>query len=158
LQYLARERGGALGSDYASRAGLPVINISGCAPHPGWIMETLQALALGLFGQEDIDSFGRPRLFALKDRKLITFTRRLNTTPLLDQELSNMVHYQASVKASWDDMFNEKLGKTNWMITSKEKVKLITLFLDDGLLILSTKPDSDHDDIITKIKNLNITL
>jgi hypothetical protein len=102
---------------------------------------------------DDIRFVGR-----VKDRKLITFTRRLNTTPLLDQELSNMVHYQASVKASWDDMFNEKLGKTNWMITSKEKVKLITLFLDDGLLILSTKPDSDHDDIITKIKNLNITL
>ena len=28
-------------------AGLPVVNIAGCAPHPGWIMETLAALALG---------------------------------------------------------------------------------------------------------------
>jgi hypothetical protein len=55
-------------------------------------------------------------------------------------------------------MFNERLGKTNWMITSKEKVKLITLFLDDGLLILSTGPDSDHDEIIRKIKNLNVKL
>jgi hypothetical protein len=52
-------------------------------------------------------------------------------------------------------MFNEKLGKTNWMITSKEKVKLITLFLDDGLLILSTHPDADHDDIIAQIQSLN---
>ena len=69
-----------------------------------------------------------------------------------------MVHYQASVKASWDEMFNAKLGKTNWMITSKEKVKLITLFLDDGLLILSTSPDSDHDEIISKIKSLNTKL
>ena len=94
----------------------------------------------------------------IKDRKLITFVRRPNSTPLLDEELSNMVHYQASVKASWDEMFNEKLGRSNWMITSKEKVKLITLFLDDGLLILSTNPDSKHDEIISKIKNLNTPL
>ena len=94
----------------------------------------------------------------IKDRKLITFARKLSTAPLLDEELSNMVHYQASVKASWDEMFNEKLGKTNWMITSKEKVKLITLFLDDGLLILSTEPESEHDVIIQKIKNMNVKL
>lgn len=99
---------------------------------------------------DDIRFVGR-----IKDRKLITFARKPTAAPLLDEELSNMVHYQASVKASWDEMFNEKLGKTNWMITSKEKVKLITLFLDDGLLILSTQPDSDHDHIITQIKSLN---
>jgi hypothetical protein len=94
----------------------------------------------------------------IKDRKLVTFVRKITASPLLDEELSNMVHYQASVKASWDEMFNEKLGRTNWMITSKEKVKLITLFLNDGLLILSTEPDSNHDEIITKIKNLNSAL
>lgn len=94
----------------------------------------------------------------IKDRKLITFARNQSAAPLLDEELSNMAHYQASVKASWDEMFNEKLGKTNWMITSKEKVKLITLFLDDGLLILSTEPESEHDMIIQKIKNLNVKL
>ena len=92
----------------------------------------------------------------IKDRKLISFARRQNATPLLDEELSNMIHYQASLKASWEDMFNNVLGKTNWLITSKEKVKLITLFLDDGLLIVSTKPTSNHDAIIKKIQNLNI--
>ena len=94
----------------------------------------------------------------IKDRKLVSFARQQNTMPLLDEELSNMAHYQASIKASWEDMFNESLGKTNWMITSKEKVKLITLFLDDGLLILSTEPDSNHDTIIKKIKSLNVKL
>ncbi len=94
----------------------------------------------------------------IKDRKLVSFARQQHTTPLLDEELSNMAHYQASIKASWEDMFNESLGKTNWMITSKEKVKLITLFLDDGLLILSTEPDSNHDAIIKKIKSLNVKL
>lgn len=94
----------------------------------------------------------------IKDRKLIAFARSSETQPLLDEELSNMSHYQASVKAAWEDMFNESLGKTNWMITSKDKVKLITLFLDDGLLILSTEPNSNHDGIITKIKSLNMKL
>ena len=48
LQYLGGDPGGALGADYVSRSGLPVINVSGCAPHPGWIMETLLALSLGV--------------------------------------------------------------------------------------------------------------
>ena len=94
----------------------------------------------------------------IKDRKLISFARRSNSNPLLDEELSNMAHYQASVRASWEDMFNEDLGKTNWLITSKDKVKLITLFLDDGLLILSTEPNSNHDSIIEKVKRLNMKL
>lgn len=64
LQYLGNAPGGALRADYVSRAGLPVINISGCAPHPGWIMETLLALSLNRFTQSDIDKFGRPRFFA----------------------------------------------------------------------------------------------
>ena len=94
----------------------------------------------------------------IKDRKLVSFARRSNKAPLLDEELSNMAHYQASVKASWEDMFNDKLGKTNWMITSKEKVKLITIFPDEGILILSTEPFSDHDRIIKEIQSLNFEI
>ena len=94
----------------------------------------------------------------IKDRKLISFARKSSTTPLVDEELSSMAHYHASIKTAWEDMFNDTLGKTNWMITSKEKVKLITLFLDDGLLILSTEPNSNHDSIIKKIQTLNTKL
>jgi len=64
LHYDEDQKGGLLGEDYRSKAGMPVINIAGCAPHPGWILETLMALALGQFGAEDLDSFGRPRFFA----------------------------------------------------------------------------------------------
>lgn len=92
----------------------------------------------------------------IKNRKLHSFVRRENKTPLLNEELDNMAHYQASVKANMENMFDSTLGKTNWMITSKEKVKLITLFLDDGLLILSTESDANHDEVIRKIQNLNL--
>lgn len=92
----------------------------------------------------------------IKDSKITAFVRRENADPLLDEEMSNLAHYQVSVKASMEEMFDESLGKTNWIITSKEKVKLITLFLDDGLIILSMENDGEHDRIIKKIQNLNI--
>ncbi len=57
-----------------------------------------------------------------------------------------------------EEMFDGPLGKTNWMITAKEYVKLVTLFLDDGLLIFSLDVEADHDEIIKKIQSLNIQL
>lgn len=64
LQYDGHARGGVLGSDYRSRAGLPVINIAGCAPHPGWIMETILSLALGDLDDSDLDDFSRPKFYS----------------------------------------------------------------------------------------------
>jgi len=64
LQYDGDDVGGALGRDFSSRKNLPVINVSGCAPHPGWIMETLQALASGDLSAQNLDPLGRPKFFA----------------------------------------------------------------------------------------------
>ena len=94
----------------------------------------------------------------IRGNKIITFVRRTNSEPLLDDEMSNLAHYQVSVKASMEEMFDDSLGKTNWMITSKELVKLITIFLDDGFLILSIDNKGNHDKIIQKIHSLNISL
>jgi len=94
----------------------------------------------------------------LQCRKITSFVRREKLEPLFDEEMSNMAHYMASVKASMEKIFDKYLGKTNWIVTSKKSVKLITLFLDDGLLILSMDNKGDHDKIIQKIKNLNIEL
>jgi hypothetical protein len=44
------------------------------------------------------------------------------------------------------------------MITAKEYVKLVTLFLDDGLLIFSIDVEANHDEIIKKIQSLNVRL
>ncbi|MBF0375028.1 MAG: HupU protein [Alphaproteobacteria bacterium] len=64
LQWLAGETGGVLGEGFRAGSGLPVINLAGCAPHPGWIVETLAALALGDFDLADLDSLARPRFYA----------------------------------------------------------------------------------------------
>ncbi|CAA7619566.1 Uptake hydrogenase [Candidatus Terasakiella magnetica] len=64
LQFSGWSPGGALGKAFLSGSGLKVINIAGCAPHPGWVVETLAALALGDLSPERLDSLGRPRAIA----------------------------------------------------------------------------------------------
>jgi ferredoxin hydrogenase small subunit len=64
LQFDGAEPGGVLGAGWRSRSGLPVVNVAGCAPHPGWIFETLAALVSGDLGAADLDAFGRPLFFA----------------------------------------------------------------------------------------------
>jgi NiFe hydrogenase small subunit HydA len=64
LHYSGWDLGGALGTSFRSASGLPVINIAGCAPHPGWIVETLAALALGEVSAAHLDALGRPRAYA----------------------------------------------------------------------------------------------
>jgi ferredoxin hydrogenase small subunit len=64
LQYDGEARGGALGADFRSASGLPVVNVAGCPTHPGWVVETLAALALDALAEGDLDGFGRPRSYA----------------------------------------------------------------------------------------------
>jgi Ni,Fe-hydrogenase I small subunit len=64
LQYADADAGGLLDPGFRSGAGLPVVNVAGCAPHPGWLVETLAGLALGTLGPEQLDHLGRPRAFA----------------------------------------------------------------------------------------------
>ena len=64
LQYDGASPGGLLGAAYRSASGLPVINVAGCPTHPGWVVDTLLALALGEFGATDLDALARPRFYA----------------------------------------------------------------------------------------------
>ncbi len=58
LQFLKKEKGGFLGSDFVSAAGLPVINLPGCPVHPEAVRGTLTALANGV--KLDLDEYNRP--------------------------------------------------------------------------------------------------
>lgn len=64
LQWSGWTAGGALGEGFRGSGGLPVVNIAGCAPHPGWVVETLAALALDDLAAAGLDSLGRPRAVA----------------------------------------------------------------------------------------------
>lgn len=64
LQYDGDQPGGLLGATFRSGAGLPVINVAGCPTHPGWVLDSLLAVALGRLGEADLDPLRRPRLYA----------------------------------------------------------------------------------------------
>jgi len=63
LQFLKKARGGALGPDYKSKSGLPVVNIPGCPAHPDWITQILVAVATGRVHDITLDDLQRPRTF-----------------------------------------------------------------------------------------------
>jgi ferredoxin hydrogenase small subunit len=57
--------GGVLGAQWRDPSGLPVVNVAGCPTHPGWVLETLAALAAGMPMPADaLDILGRPRAYA----------------------------------------------------------------------------------------------
>lgn len=64
LQYDGSEAGGLLGEKFRSLSGLPVINVAGCPTHPNWVSETLLALEAGMMTAEELDNYGRPRMYA----------------------------------------------------------------------------------------------
>ena len=64
LQYEDDRIGGLLGADFRSRSGMPVINIAGCPTHPGWVLESLMALAADMLQAQDLDPLARPRFYA----------------------------------------------------------------------------------------------
>ena len=64
LQYDSDQPGGLLGSDFRSGAGLPVVNVAGCPVHPGWVVDSLEKLALEGLAESDLDGLQRPLLYA----------------------------------------------------------------------------------------------
>lgn len=63
LQFLKEKRGGFLGADFRSKAGLPVINIPGCPAHPDWATQILVAVATGRAADIALDEYQRPKTF-----------------------------------------------------------------------------------------------
>ncbi|MDE1765431.1 MAG: hypothetical protein KGI27_04040 [Thaumarchaeota archaeon] len=88
--------------------------------------------------------------------QLVSSARKDGVIPLLDKQLADLAHHQVVVKAMMDKMFTDKMGNTDWIVESKGKVKLLTIFQEDGILILSTEPTSAHHLIIEKIKKMKM--
>lgn len=65
LIYTGVEAGGLLGADFRTRSGLPVINVSGCPIHPGWLTEVLHMLAAGRLTPKELDEWQRPLAYTM---------------------------------------------------------------------------------------------
>ncbi len=61
LQFEGREKGGVLGADFTSQAGLPVVNLAGCPTHPDYILLTLATVLNGY--TPELDQYNRPSAF-----------------------------------------------------------------------------------------------
>ncbi|MCU0773892.1 MAG: HupU protein [Ideonella sp.] len=64
LQYDDDRPGGLLGPHFRGKDGLPVVNVAGCPTHPGWVLDTLMALAEDTLAASDLDPLARPRFYA----------------------------------------------------------------------------------------------
>jgi len=60
LAYDGTEAGGLLGKGFRSRKGMPVIKISGCPIHPGWLTDTRLQIGAGTLSAADLDEWERP--------------------------------------------------------------------------------------------------
>jgi len=60
LQYDNGRLGGFLGGDFRTQSGRPVINIAGCAIHPGWLADSLSLLSQGNLV---LDEWARPAFY-----------------------------------------------------------------------------------------------
>ena len=90
----------------------------------------------------------------LNSRGELAVQKKRDASSLLSaDEVKMSVHYTF---ARWADLQNleYKLGKGRISVTEHEKVTLITLYLDAGLLLLSIEPDYNYTKIIKKIRTM----
>ncbi len=64
LQFEGDEAGGLLGATFRAGSGLPVVNVAGCPVHPGWVVDSLEKLAVEGIAEGDLDALQRPLLYA----------------------------------------------------------------------------------------------
>lgn len=83
--------------------------------------------------------------------RLKSYDRKIDVTPMLNLYETKLVHHEAILKAKMNHIFDSKLGETHWTIMQRDKVKWITIYLKRELLLISTEPSANHDDIIKKI-------
>lgn len=99
----------------------------------------------------DIDKTIRFAGILCKCGRLKAYRRKKGMIPHLSVPETKLVHREAMLKAKMNHIFDERLGKTNWSIESRDNVKWITIYLNRVLLLLSTERSSNHDVIIQKI-------
>ena len=80
---------------------------------------------------------------------------RENVKSLLNPEETKMSLYYSSHRWKTGKTLSHRLGKEKYSITEFEKVKLVSIPIEDKyLLLISTEPPVDHDSIIKRIFKL----
>ncbi|MGI9567658.1 MAG: DUF6659 family protein [Nitrosopumilus sp.] len=83
---------------------------------------------------------------------------RENISPMLNEEELKMMHYYASQRWQTRKNIEHKIGKNKYAMAEYDKLKRITIPLDEKyLLILTTEIKTDHTKIINKILDIILT-
>ena len=80
--------------------------------------------------------------------KLIAHEYRKGLRLLLTKEESELSAMQSIIRMGTRKVLEEKIGKTIYAFASYEKVKRVTIPLDDAILMLSFDIEANHDSII----------
>lgn len=114
-------------------------------------MNEEEALEQNLKSILELDESIRFVGFLLSDGTLESFVRRPGLVPLLNSHESQKSYLHTVLRATSYKALDSKLGKSIWTITSKQKIKWLTVYLDFGMIILSTEINSDHNKIIQNV-------
>ena len=80
--------------------------------------------------------------------KLIAQEYREGLRSLLTKEESELSAMQSIIRMGTRKVLEEKIGKTIYAFSSYEKVKRVTIPLDDAILMISFELEANHDSII----------
>jgi len=111
-------------------------------------MNEKEALEQNLKSILELDESIRFVGFLLSDGTLESFVRRPGLVPLLNSHESQKSYLHTVLRATSYKALDSKLGKSIWTVTLKQKIKWLTIYLDFGMIILSTEVNSDHNKII----------
>lgn len=86
--------------------------------------------------------------------RLKAYDRKKGMIPQLSVPETKLVHRKALLKAKMNRVFDGKLGKTNWSVESRDKVKWITVHMGKDLILMSTEVSSNHDKIVQTVLSM----
>ena len=86
--------------------------------------------------------------------RLKAYDRKKGMIPQLSVPETKLVHRKALLKAKMNRVFDGKLGKTNWSVESRDKVKWITVHMGKDLILMSTETSSNHDKIVQTVLSM----
>ncbi len=87
----------------------------------------------------------------LSDGTLESFIQKPGLVTLLDKDESKKSYLHAVLRATNYKAMDSKLGKSIWTITLRQKIKWLTVYLNIGMIILSTEINSDHNKILKNV-------
>ncbi|MCA9827790.1 MAG: hypothetical protein KC444_05275 [Nitrosopumilus sp.] len=102
----------------------------------------------------DLDASIRFAGILCKCGRLKAYRRKKGMTPQLNVPETKLLHREALLKAKMNRVFDKPLGKTNWSVESRDRVKWINVYHEKDIILISTEIASNHDEIVQKILSM----